>query len=167
VTFVLGSLGAWRRWRELPACGWLNGVGLGLVTERAHSQGVELAESYPAVPDSVPRARQAVIELAIEAGANDEELDAIRLATSEALTNAVVHAYEGAPGQIHVQAKMGAGRLSVTVADDGRGLAPRLDRRGMGLGLALIADAAEELAIVKRPTGGTAVQMRFAVSLRR
>jgi anti-sigma regulatory factor (Ser/Thr protein kinase) len=138
----------------------------GLVPELAQPPGKEIAESYPAVPDSVPRARQAVIELAIEAGANDEELDAIRLATSEALTNAVLHAYDGPPGQIHVQAAMGPTRLSVTVADDGRGLAPRLDRRGMGLGLALIADAAEELAIVKRPTGGTAVQMRFAISLR-
>jgi anti-sigma regulatory factor (Ser/Thr protein kinase) len=138
------------------------------VPERAHNQGdgIAIAESYPAVPDSVPRARQAVVELAIEAGASEEEVDAIRLATSEALTNAVVHAYEGAPGQIHVQAALGAGELSVTVADDGRGLAPRLDRRGMGLGLALIAEAAEELAIVKRPTGGTAVQMRFAISLR-
>jgi anti-sigma regulatory factor (Ser/Thr protein kinase) len=137
-----------------------------VVPERAHNQGEEIAQSYPAVPDSVPRARQAVVELATEAGASDEELDAIRLATSEALTNAVVHAYEGAPGQVHVQAALDGGQLSVTVADDGRGLAPRLDRRGMGLGLALIADAAEEVAIVKRPTGGTAVQMRFAVSLR-
>jgi anti-sigma regulatory factor (Ser/Thr protein kinase) len=152
--------------REISAWGWPKGVALGLVAERAQSPGEGIAESYPAVPDSVPRARQAVVELATEAGASDDELDAIRLATSEALTNAVVHAYDGPPGQIHVHAALTAGQLSVTVADDGRGLAPRLDRRGMGLGLALIAEAAEELAIVKRPTGGTAVQMRFAVSLR-
>ena len=128
--------------------------------------GGEVAASYPAVPSSVPLARRAVVRLAAAAGATDAELDAIRLATSEALTNAVVHAYEGLPGLIHVSAELDAGGLSVVVADDGRGPAPQVQRRGMGLGLALIAEAADELAISKRPGGGTAVAMRFAVSPR-
>lgn len=115
------------------------------------------------MPESVPRARQAVVGLAAQAGASDEQVDAIRLATSEALTNVVVHAYDGLPGMIHVRAAVAGDGLSVSVSDDGAGLHPRVDRRGMGLGLALIAEAAEELAVRKRPTGGTELEMRFAV----
>ena len=136
------------------------------MNEITEVEGGEVAASYPAVPSSVPVARRAVVALAADAGATERELDAIRLATSEALTNVVVHAYEGVPGLIHVSAELDAGGLSVLVADDGRGPAPRTPQRGMGLGLALIAESADELAISKRPGGGTAVQMRFAVSLR-
>ena len=76
------------------------------------------------MPDAVPRARRVVVDLAAEAGATPETIEAIRLATSEALTNAVVHAYDAAPGEIHVSAALRGGELSVVVADDGRGLAP-------------------------------------------
>lgn len=136
------------------------------VTKQTETPSDQVALSYPAVPDSVPRARSAVVGLAAEAGATSAEIDAIRLATSEALTNVVVHAYVGAPGKVHVSAALQAGELKVIVADDGSGPAPRADRRGLGLGLALIAEAADALAILKRPGGGTEVQMRFAVSLR-
>ena len=137
-----------------------------MVDEQAQTAVPAVDETFPAVSDSVPRARQAVVALAAGAGASEQQIDAIRLATSEALTNAVVHAYEGAPGLIHVSAELRNGGLDVTVADDGSGLRPRLDRRGMGLGLALIAEATQEMAIVKRPSGGTAVQMRFRLSRR-
>lgn len=115
------------------------------------------------MPESVPRARQAIVSMVSRAGASQDAVDAIRLATSEALTNAVLHAYQGAPGMIYLRAALRAGELAVTVADDGEGLRPRVDRPGMGLGLVLIAEAADELAIVKRPAGGTELQMRFVL----
>ena len=126
----------------------------------------DLCESYPAVPESVPEARQAVVGLAAEGGASDEQVDAIRLATSEALTNAVLHAYDGVPGMVHVRAALGGEGIAITIRDDGTGLRPRLDRRGMGLGLALIAAAADEMAIATRAGGGTELKMRFGLSLR-
>lgn len=123
----------------------------------------EVTESYPAEPASVPRARGAVVQLAAAAGADEERVDSIRLAVSEALTNAVLHAYQAAPGLVHVRARAADGCLSVVVADEGSGLRPRIARRGMGLGLALIAEAAQELAILKRPQGGTELRMRFVL----
>lgn len=137
-----------------------------MVVDKSETDCGELAESFPAVPDSVPRARQAVARLARQAGATEQEIDAIRVATSEALTNAVLHAYDGGPGLVHVSAHLCRSELSVTVADDGSGLRPRLERRGIGLGLAIIAEASEELAIQKRPGGGTELRMRFALSPR-
>src|SRR5579875_605113 len=61
--------------------------------------------SLPAIPDSVRAIRGLVTDLARRAGAHDEQLDAVRLAVSEAATNVVLHAY-GADraGLIHLSA---------------------------------------------------------------
>ncbi|HWF26107.1 MAG TPA: ATP-binding protein [Solirubrobacteraceae bacterium] len=120
-----------------------------------------LSESYPAVAGSLAAVRRAVAALAVEAGATREQIEAIRLATSEALTNAVVHAYGDDPGEIHVTAAVASDELWLLIADDGDGLRPHGRRSGLGLGLALIAQACEELTIVKRSNGGTELRMRF------
>jgi anti-sigma regulatory factor (Ser/Thr protein kinase) len=120
-----------------------------------------LSESYAAVPASLVRARRAVTALAVTAGATADQVDAVRLATSEALTNVVVHAYRDRLGDIHVTAAVAGGELWLLVADDGDGLHQRGGKSGLGLGLTLIAQACDELTIVKRSTGGTELRMRF------
>jgi serine/threonine-protein kinase RsbW len=121
-----------------------------------------LSESFPAVAGSVPIARATLANFAAAAGATKHQLQAIRLAASEALTNVVMHAYRGAPGKIHVSAAVASSELWVLVADDGGGLRPGSDSRGLGVGLALIADASDDFAIVNRASGGTEVRMRFS-----
>jgi serine/threonine-protein kinase RsbW len=120
-----------------------------------------LSESYPAVVESVPAARKAVADIAAAAGATADQLDSIRLAVSEALTNVVVHAYAGREGNIHVSAHLASDELWVLVADDGTGLRPRLDSPGLGLGFALIVNSADGLEIANRSSGGTELRMRF------
>jgi serine/threonine-protein kinase RsbW len=123
----------------------------------------QLTRCYPAVPGAVPQARKALSEFAEAAGASDEQVQAVRLATSEAVTNAVVHAYPQGPGEIYVTAALAGEELWVLIADDGRGLHPRDDSPGLGMGLALISDASDGFAIVNRSTGGTEVRMRFGL----
>ena len=53
--------------------------------------------------------------------------------------------------------------LWVLIADDGCGMEPRADRPGLGLGLGLISQVSDELAIVPRASGGTEVRMRFKI----
>jgi anti-sigma regulatory factor (Ser/Thr protein kinase) len=118
-------------------------------------------ESYAAVPATLGRARRAVTALARAAGATPDQVDEIRLATSEALTNAIVHAYRDGPGDIHFTASVAGDELWILVADDGGGLQQGGGKGGLGLGLALIAQACDELTIVKRSTGGTELRMRF------
>ncbi len=52
---------------------------------------------------------------------------------------------------------------SVTVADDGRGMVPRLDSPGLGLGLALIANATHSLDVHGSDDGGAEVRMGFVL----
>jgi anti-sigma regulatory factor (Ser/Thr protein kinase) len=120
-----------------------------------------LTESYPAAAGSVPHARHRLSDFAAEAGADERQVEAVRLASSEALTNAVLHAYRGEEGQIHVTAAVVEDELWVLIADDGCGLEPAADRPGLGLGLGLIAQLSDHVAIAPRANGGTEVRMRF------
>jgi serine/threonine-protein kinase RsbW len=124
--------------------------------------GEALNESYPAVPETVPIARRALAKVAAAAGASGDRLDEIRLAVSEALSNAVVHAYRNAEvGRLHVTAAVASGELWVLIGDDGRGMHAWNDSTGLGIGLSLISGLSDDFAIVTRASGGTEVQMRF------
>lgn len=122
-----------------------------------------LQESFAAVPSSVPVARQAIVELAAAAGACNERLDAIRLASSEALSNVVQHAYPGRSGQIHLTARLAAGELWLLITDDGCGLRAGRDSDGLGLGLALIAQMTDGFTVFERSSGGTELRLRFVL----
>jgi stage II sporulation protein AB (anti-sigma F factor) len=121
-----------------------------------------LNERYPAVPDSVPRARTELSAFAIRAGATGEQLEGIRLVVSEAVSNAVLHAYEGEKGEIQVTAAVLPGELWILIADDGVGLrAERSENRGLGLGLGWMAQFSDGLTLLTRSSGGLEVRLRF------
>lgn len=124
-----------------------------------------LTKSYPAIPRSVPLARGDLAELAFSAGAPAEKLEAVRLAASEAVSNAVLHAYPDGPGAVHVTAAVASTELWILIADDGCGLEARSGRPGLGLGLALIAQVADDFIIGPRATRGVELQMRFDLAL--
>ena len=118
--------------------------------------------TWPAVVASVTPIRHFVVAWAALAGATGQALDDIALAVSEAVTNACVHAFVDAPrpGSVTVAAGIvSATHVRMVVADDGCGLAPRTDSPGGGLGLALIAQIADDLAITHARGGGTVVRM--------
>jgi len=126
-----------------------------------HKQCPIFSHTYPAQPSSAAQARAALADVAAAAGADQRQVDAVRLAVSEAVTNAILHAYRGKPGQVHVTAAVVSQELWVLIADDGCGMEPASDRPGLGLGLGLIAQLSDHMAIVPRATGGTEVQVRF------
>jgi serine/threonine-protein kinase RsbW len=111
-------------------------------------------------------ARHAVRDYAVDCGAHEDVIAPLALCVTEAVTNAVLHAYRNtdAPGQVRVRAECGDGQIRVTVRDDGTGLAPRLDSPGLGLGLPLIAQMAHGSEVCVPEEGGTEVCMRFNVA---
>jgi anti-sigma regulatory factor (Ser/Thr protein kinase) len=122
------------------------------------------ARRFPAQADQVRLARREVEAYAREHGAVDPT--GIALAVSEAVTNAVIHAYvdEARPGDVQVVAERHEGNgLEIQVCDDGRGMMPRSDSPGLGVGLPLVAKLAQRFRVESRPTGGTAVSMVFPV----
>jgi anti-sigma regulatory factor (Ser/Thr protein kinase) len=119
------------------------------------SQELQLA----AEPGSVSVARRAASEFAEGRGVDAE---AVALAVSETVTNAVVHAYrDDSDGEIVLTLRPNGDGIVVTVADSGGGIRPNPDSPGLGYGLPLVASVADEVGIARSPGGGTAVQMRF------
>lgn len=107
-----------------------------------------------------------MVAFAIKRGANKPQVDAIRLAVSEAVSNAVVHAYDAkSGGDIHITAEIAAQELWVLIADDGRGFQAPARNPGLGWGLPLIAHMSDRLEIAERAEGGTEIRMRFPIDL--
>jgi serine/threonine-protein kinase RsbW len=119
------------------------------------------------VPENVAPLRHAIVDLALEAGADDRVRTDVALAVGEACANVVVHAYPpGDVGPMIVQALVVAEsrEMVVTVVDQGQGMTPRPDSPGLGLGLPLIANLSDRLEIQEGPDGvGTQLEMVFAL----
>jgi anti-sigma regulatory factor (Ser/Thr protein kinase) len=125
-----------------------------------------MSRGYAAIAESVPVARRALMAVAEAAGVGDDQLEAVSLSVSEALTNVVVHAYPGRSGWIQVSAWTAGRELVILIADEGHGLHAHSDSPGLGVGLALIAKLTDEFEILQPPSGGTQVKMRFRLSSR-
>ncbi|WP_084284009.1 ATP-binding protein [Solirubrobacter soli] len=121
----------------------------------AHLLDVDL----PAEPQSVSLARRAVLD-ALTGIAVDR--DAVGVVVSEAVTNAVLHAYRDRerPGAVRVTADLHEEGVEVSVTDDGLGMHPRTDSPGVGLGMPLIADLADSV-IISSKGKGTCVAAHF------
>lgn len=111
--------------------------------------------------ETVPVARAAVCELALDAGISERRLEALQLAVSEAVTNVVRHAYPDRRGTVWLTAALDTDELCVLVADSGCGHRTPSDDPGLGLGLALIAHECDQMAVSERPGGGTELRMCF------
>jgi anti-sigma regulatory factor (Ser/Thr protein kinase) len=124
----------------------------------------QLHDRRPATPQSIAALRRAVIHLAVRGGATERQCQDIALAVSEALTNAVIHAYakQPRPGVVAVHAALDGDALDVVVLDKGVGMPPPTSHPATGLGLAIIARVTERLEL-SDAAPGTRVRMTFAI----
>jgi anti-sigma regulatory factor (Ser/Thr protein kinase) len=116
-----------------------------------------------ATADQVAVLRAEVTAYAQRVGVARGRLDDVRLAVSEAATNAVLHAYrDRPPGEIRVAASVhDDGVLTIVVEDDGFGPLPRPDSPGLGLGLPTIASVADAVELSAGASAGARLCMRF------
>jgi anti-sigma regulatory factor (Ser/Thr protein kinase) len=116
----------------------------------------------PAGPSAVTELRHRAAGFAAAAGASREVTEAIALAVSETVTNAILHAYDGQRGEVRLSCRAEGGRFVVEVFDEGAGIAPRQDSPGIGHGLAMVGALAQTLDVAPGCGGrGTAVTMTF------
>ena len=119
--------------------------------------------ALPAEARSVGTGRRWLRAFASEHGGDSSLQDRVASALTEALANAVLHAY-AAPdvGRIDVAADIEDGALEIVVVDDGSGLrASPSDRQSVGMGFGIIASTTDAFAIRERVPQGTEVWLRF------
>jgi anti-sigma regulatory factor (Ser/Thr protein kinase) len=117
--------------------------------------------SLPATPESVRIARHELAKVAYGCGADRL---AVRSVVSELVGNAVKHAYrDSGPGPVSITAESAPGCLQISVADEGRGMLPPSEHRGLGLGIPLSLQLADDLR-VETGADGTTVVASFAAA---
>jgi serine/threonine-protein kinase RsbW len=122
----------------------------------------DLELKLPARAENVAVVRHAFGGFAEALAVDEQTLADIKLAVTEACTNVVIHAYERDDiGDLEVDATIDDERLTVVIRDNGRGIVPRPDSPGLGLGLPLIATLAETLELGKDSAEHTEVRMTF------
>ena len=122
-------------------------------------------------------ARTAVAAFAAQLDPTLDELGDVKTAVSEAVTNAIVHAYPDALGKISVRASIFEGNvLEIVVRDWGRGIAdvdkarePLYTTGGeerSGMGFTIMESFMDALIVRSRPGKGTVVTMKRRIAQR-
>ena len=122
-------------------------------------------------------ARVTVAAFATQLNPIMEEISDIKTAVSEAVTNAIVHGYEGKEGTIYMDVEISGNKLSLRIHDDGFGIAdvekameplfttrPQEERAGMGF---MFMEAfMDDLRVESEPGAGTTVFMEKTIGER-
>jgi len=116
-------------------------------------------------------ARVAVAAFATQLNPILEEVNDLKTAVSEAITNAIVHGYEDEVHKIRIECKLADHEIAVTVTDYGKGIEdiekameplfttkPEADRSGMGF--AFMEAFMDEVTVRSAPGKGTTVLMK-------
>src|SRR4051812_7288259 len=119
-----------------------------------------LALTLPAEPEALITARRALRNWLAEVGVDPDALYDITLATGEACTNAIEHAYAPGEASFDLEATRGESDVLVRVRDYGAWREPR--GRNRGRGLKLMETLMDDLN-VRREEGGTTVELRRVV----
>lgn len=115
-------------------------------------------------------ARSVVGAFATQLNPTLEEIADIKTAVSEAVTNAIVHAYPGLIGDIHIKAEMSGSQISVYIQDFGVGISDiqqarqpffstANDESRSGMGFTVMETFMDEVNIESEPGKGTTVKM--------
>lgn len=125
---------------------------------------------FPAKSANEALARSAVAAFAAQLDPTLDELGDLKTAVSEAVTNAIVHAYPDTAGTVWLRARiLDGGRLEIVVKDKGRGIADvRQARQPLyttggeersGMGFTIMESFMDALRVRSRPGAGTTVTL--------
>lgn len=129
---------------------------------------------FPAKSVNEILARSAVAAFASQLDPTLDELGDIKTAVSEAVTNAIVHAYPDEAGTVWLRARILRGdTLEIQIKDKGRGIADIAQARQplfttggedrSGMGFTIMESFTDSLRVRSRPGGGTTVTMLRAI----
>ncbi|MBQ9280000.1 MAG: anti-sigma F factor [Clostridia bacterium] len=116
-------------------------------------------------------ARIAVAAFASQLDPTIEEISDIKTSVSEAVTNSIIHGYDGQDGDIHIHCKIYERTVDVEIIDYGKGIEnidiakqplytskPELDRSGMGF--TIMENFMDDFSVESIVGVGTKVKMK-------
>ncbi len=131
----------------------------------------EMEVHFLSVPENEAFARVVIAAFAMQLSPTMAEIADVKTAVSEAVTNAIVHGYEGTRGMVTMRAMIDNVSLSIEILDRGKGIPnieqamepfftthPEQERSGMGF--AVMQTFMDEVDVQSTPGSGTSVRMR-------
>jgi FixJ family two-component response regulator/anti-sigma regulatory factor (Ser/Thr protein kinase) len=128
---------------------------LALTTAPAATE--RMALTLPAEPEALITARRALRNWLSEVGVDADALYDITLATGEACTNAIEHAYAPGEASFDLEAVRGESDVVIKVRDYGQWRPPRGKNRGRGLKL---MESLMHGVEIRREASGTTIELR-------
>ena len=131
----------------------------------------EMEVSFLSVPENESFARVVIAAFAVQLSPTMSEIADIKTAVSEAVTNAIVHGYEGTRGMVTMRARSDGAILAIEVMDQGKGIpnipkamepffTTRPEQERSGMGFAVMQTFMDDVDVRSTPGSGTSVLMR-------
>ncbi len=115
-------------------------------------------------------ARSAVAAFCVELNPTLDDLSDIKTAVSEAVTNSIVHGYDGEAGVVTIQAGIDGNVIHIEVSDEGKGIedismarqpfyTTKPDAERSGMGFTVMESFMDTLEVFHNAPHGTVVKM--------
>ena len=130
----------------------------------------EMVLIFDAIACNEALARMTVMAFLTPLNPTMEEIADVKTAVSEAVTNSIIHGYDGKEGKIHMLCGIKNRTLFVEICDKGAGISdiakameptyttrPELERSGMGF--AFMEAFMDDLEVESKPGEGTKIHM--------
>lgn len=124
--------------------------------------------TFPSSSENVGIARVTAAAFAAQLDLTLSDIEEIKVAVSEAITNAVIHGYGDKTGEIEFTLVLDGDRLEFTITDFGKGIVDieqarqpsySTDPERMGLGFVFMESFMDELSVESAVGKGTTVRM--------
>lgn len=124
--------------------------------------------AFPSNSENVGIARVTAAAFAAQVDMTLNDIEEIKVAVSEAISNAVIHGYSEAAGEIEFEMMLSQDRLEFVIVDYGKGIADialarqpsySSDPERMGLGFVFMESFMDELSVESEVNKGTTVRM--------
>ncbi|KAB7708860.1 anti-sigma F factor [Bacillus aerolatus] len=132
----------------------------------------EMNVQFSALSENESFARVAVAAFVAQLDPTMDELTEIKTVVSEAVTNAIIHGYEGNPaGMVYISVILEDGLIDLIVRDEGIGMEdveeareplfttkPELERSGMGF--TIMENFMDEIEVISHKGTGTTIRLK-------
>lgn len=125
---------------------------------------------FPSLSENIALSRLVVASLAGQTDFTLSEIEELKVAVSEAVTNSIVHGYSGQPtGLIVLEVVQKQAELTITIQDFGRGIADltlalqpafSTEPGRMGLGFTFMKSFMDDVAVNSELNQGTTVRLQ-------
>lgn len=115
-------------------------------------------------------ARNAIASLIIPLNPTLSEINDVKTAVSEAVTNAIVHGYPDSVGEIYLEAEIDGGNLHIKIVDNGVGIesvekalepfySTKVESERSGMGFTIMQSFMDSVEVESKLNFGTTVKM--------